>query len=318
MSAARPLSNPQRRLWPEFTKADLADYYEAVADRLLPAIAGRPVTFRRHPRGVEEQGFFQKDLPDHAPEHLGRFTDWSESAGRELTYAVLSSVDDLHWCAQNAVVELHPWTARTDRPDRPDTVVFDLDPGERDVAIAVAAGWMCQTLSELDLATLVKTSGKAGLHVLVPIERRYSFEQVRGFALAVARVCAARHPDDLTVEMRKARRKGRLLLDWSRNGRAQTIVAAWSPRAVPEATVAMPLAPSEVDEALDPGAFTLATAADRADPWVDGPRPQRLEHATRALEAVGYAPVDFSPRSSRSVEERAAASGSTSEATDSA
>lgn len=300
------LTSPDRLLWPAYSKADLRDYYVAVADRLLPQLRGRPLTLRRHPRGVDAPGFFHKDLPDHAPEGIQRFRDWSDSAEREIAYAVVTHVEDLHWCAQTAAVELHPWVARTDQPERPDTLVLDLDPGERAMPLVDAATHVRTALTELGLDSVVKTSGKKGLHVLVPIERRYRFDEVRGFALAVARVCSARHPADLTVEIRKADRKGRLLVDWTRNGRGQTIVAAWSPRATRDATVATPLTWDEVTPELDPAVFTLASVVDRADAWASTPRPQRLERAAQALASAGYPPVDVSPRGKRSTEERLA------------
>jgi bifunctional non-homologous end joining protein LigD len=302
---ARGPSSPDKLLWPEagVTKQDLWSYYTAAADRLLPHLADRPLTLKRFPDGVHGQGFFQKNLPDSAPEHLGRFVTHAESSKRDVTYPVARTVEDLQWCAQVAALELHPWFSRIDLPERPDTLAFDLDPSDDGpdeaadrVPAATAALWLREVLDGLGLAGRVKTSGKRGLHVYVPIERRYSFEEVRGFGLGVARCCAAVHPDDLTVEMRKARRGGKLLLDWSRNGPAQTLVAAWSPRATPRATVSMPLDWGEVTDALDPGRFTVRTALDRGDRWAAQPAPQRLERARATLQAGGYDCADRNPR----------------------
>lgn len=298
-------SSPGKLLWPDVgvTKQDLWDYYTAAAGRLLQHVGDRPLTLKRFPDGIGGEGFFQKNLPEGAPGHLGRFATRSESANRDLTYAVAGTVGDLQWCAQVSGLELHPWFARVDRPDRPDVLAFDLDPPGPDdeepgggVAVTTAARWLREVLDGLGLDSLVKTSGKRGLHVYVPVERRYSFEELRGFGLGVARCCASAHPDELTVEMRKARRAGRLLLDWSRNGPAQTLVSAWSPRATPEATVSMPLSWDEVGDALDVGAFTLRTALDRDDAWAEGPGPQRLERARDALRAQGHDCVDRNPR----------------------
>jgi bifunctional non-homologous end joining protein LigD len=293
-------SNPDKLLWPEagVTKQGLWDYYETAADRLLAQLADRPLTFKRFHNGVDAQGFFQKNLQEGAPEHLGRFESWAESSDRTVTYAVARRVEDLQWCAQIAALELHPWFARTDMPDRPDTLAFDLDPGSGATPVTAAARWLRDVLDGLGLEGAVKTSGKRGLHVYVPIERRYSFEEVRGLGLGVARCCAAAHPADLTVEMRKARRGDRLLLDWSRNGPAQTLVAAWSPRATETATVSTPVTWDEVAADLDPGAFTLRTVLDRADPWAERSAPQRLERARSRLEAGGFDCTDRNPRSS--------------------
>lgn len=292
------LSSPDKVLWPEagFTKRDLYDYYTAASDRLLPQLAGRPLTLKRHNAGVHAEGFLQKNLPDSAPASIGRHRVWTETSQREVAYALAGDVTDLQWFAQQNAVELHPWFSRVDRPDRADVLAFDLDPSGDDPPVARAALWLRAVLDELDLVTLVKTSGKRGLHVYLPVERRYTFGELRGFALAVSRACADRHPDALTVEMRKADRGGRLLLDWSRAGPAQTLAAAWSPRAHPAGTVSMPLSWDEVTEELDPTAFTLATALDRPDRWADPPPPQRIERARDALADAGYPPVDRSPR----------------------
>lgn len=296
-------SSPDKLLWPDagVTKQDLWDYYESAAERLLPHLAERPLTLLRHPAGIDRSGFVQKNLPASAPDHLRRFEAWAESSDRTVTYLVADDVEAVRWCAQVAGVELHPWFARTDRPDRPDMLAFDLDPpdDETGVPVSQAARWLRALLDDLELDSVIKTSGKRGLHVYVPIERRYDFAAVRGFGLGVARCCAAAHADELTVEMRKARRNGRLLLDWSRNGPAQTLVAAWSPRAHPAATVSMPLAWDEVTDDLDPTAFTLHNALERADAWAEVPAPQRIDRARAALEADGVDCTDRNPRSDK-------------------
>lgn len=294
------LTSPDKVLWPEpgFTKRDLCDYYTTVADRLLPCLADRPLTLKRHNAGVQAEGFLQKNLPDSAPDFVGRYRVWTETSHREVAYALADDAEDLRWFAQQNAVELHPWFSRVDRPDRADLLAFDLDPpeGAPPAVTARAAVWLREVLDSLGLLSLVKTSGKRGLHLYLPVERRYPFGELRGFALAVCRACADRHPDDLTVEMRKADRGGRLLLDWSRAGQAQTLVAPWSPRAHPAGTVSMPLAWEEVDDRLDPRAFTLATAPSRPDCWADPPTPQRIEKARAALRDAGYPAVDRSPR----------------------
>jgi bifunctional non-homologous end joining protein LigD len=295
------LSSPDKLLWPQagFTKQHLWDYLTVAAPRLLPHVADRPLTLKRYPSGIEGESFFQKNLPASAPASIGRFTQWSESSRRDVSYALFDDVTDLQWAAQMGAIELHPWLARTDRPDRPDLVSFDLDPGNPSQSIIDAALRLRAVLEALGLDSMVKTSGKRGLHVVVPVERRYENPEVRGFGLAVARATAAQHPAGLTVEMRKAKRGDRLLLDWSRNGASQTVVAAWSPRAHPAGTVSTPLRWSEVVPGLDPTAFTLATALDRDDPWADPPPPQRIEQARDALAEQGFPSEDASPRSTR-------------------
>jgi bifunctional non-homologous end joining protein LigD len=299
LSDSRPgLTSPDKLLWPQagITKADLWDYYLAVADRLLDAVADRPLTLKRHPNGIEKSGFFQKHLGRDAPGDLHRFTTWSESSQRDVDYLVASGVRELQWAAQMGVVELHAWLTRTDQPERPDMLLFDLDPASDDQSVAQVAIWMREALGELDLDARVKSSGKRGMHVVVRIERRYGFNEVRGFALAMARYVADLHPDALTVEMRRADRGGRLLIDWSRHGAAQHTVAAWSPRATPDATVSVPLSWDEVHDGFDPSAVTIRTAPDRPDPWETPAPAHRIETARAWLADRGYEARDRSPR----------------------
>lgn len=294
------LTSPDRALWPQagLTKRDLWDYMEAVADRLLPHIADRPLTMKRFPRGVDADGFFQKDLGDGAPDWLGRHREWTPSSKRFVDYAVARSVDDLRWLANQSAIELHAMLVRANRMDRPDTMVFDIDPAEGSIGAAPATLWLKEILDDLGLRARVKTSGKRGIHVYVPLERRYAHPEIRGLGHAISACCAAAHPDALTAEMRKEARGGRLLMDWSRNGPAQTSVAPWSPRATPEATVSMPLDWSEVTEDLDPDAFTIRTALDRPDAWSENEDcpPQRIERARERLQSAGWDCEDRDPR----------------------
>jgi DNA ligase D len=293
------LTHPDKVLWPArgLTKADLAAYYEAATDRLLPQLRERPVTLKRFNDGVGGEGFFQKNVPASTPPSIRRFETWTGSSNRTVAYALVDDADTLRWCAQQNALELHPWFSRVDEPGHPDVCAFDLDPSSPDQDVAGAARDVRDALAELGLAALLKTSGKRGLHVYVPIERRYGFDALRAFTLGVARLVAERRPEAYTIEMRKADRGGRLLIDWSRAGEAQTLVAAWSPRATPTATVSTPLAWAELDGPLDPSAFTLPGVLERPDPWADEPvAPQRLEDAAAALVRAGVDLEVISPR----------------------
>jgi bifunctional non-homologous end joining protein LigD len=292
------LTSPDKLLWPEagITKADLWDYYLAAQERLLRAVADRPLTLKRHPNGVHRSGFVQKHLGDDVPDELHRFTTWSESSQRDVSYLVVAGQRELQWAAQMSVVELHAWLATADRPDRPDALLFDLDPSGADPPVATVALQLRELLDELGFDARVKSSGKRGLHVVVRVERRYGFTELRGFALALARCLADRHPDDLTVEMRKADRAGRLLIDWSRHGPGQHTVAAWSPRVTPNATVSAPLTWAEVAEGIDPQSITVRTVLDRPDHWAEPAPAHRIEQARDRLEGWGYPAVDRSPR----------------------
>jgi bifunctional non-homologous end joining protein LigD len=293
------LTHPDKVVWPErgLTKADLAAYYEAAADRLLPQLRDRPVTLKRFHDGAGGEGFFQKNVPKGAPDWLRRHETWTGSSNRTVAYALVDDVDGLRWCAQSNALELHPWFSRVDDTEHPDICAFDLDPSTPDQDVGAAARDVRAALAELGLAALLKTSGKRGLHVYVPIERRYGFDALRAFTLGVARLVAERHPDRYTIEMRKADRHDRLLIDWSRAGEAQTLVAAWSPRATPLATVSTPLAWEELEAPLDPAAFTVPDVLERPDPWADAPlAPQRLDDAARALVDAGIDLEVISPR----------------------
>ena len=295
------LSSPDKVLWPQagFTKRDLLHYYEAAADRMLPHLRDRPLTLLRANAGIDSERFLQKNLPPSAPPSVRRHEVWTETSNRTVAYALADGVDDLQYFANQNAVELHPWFSRVDMPDRADAVAFDLDPWDDRVSVAWAALRMREALADLGIEALVKTSGKRGLHVYVPVQRRYEFSTLRAFGLAASRLCASRYPDQLTVEMRKEHRRGRLLLDWSRAGRAQTLAAPWSPRAHPAGTVSTPLTWAEVDENLDPTAFTLATALDRPDHWAAMPPAQRIEKACKVLQDQGIELEDASPRSNK-------------------
>jgi bifunctional non-homologous end joining protein LigD len=293
------LTHPRKLLWPErgLTKADLLAYYEAAGDRLLPHIAGRPLTLKRFNNGAGGEGFFQKNAPPSTPASVARYEMWTESSNRVVSYAVVDGPEGLRWCAQSNALELHAWFSRVDMPERLDTCPFDLDPWSPDQDVHRGALDLRAALSDLGLEALVKTSGKRGLHVYVPLERTYEFSEVSAFALAVCRLVASRQPDLYTVEMRKADRGGRLLLDWSRANPGQTMVAAWSPRATPTATVSTPLSWDEVAERVDVSSFTVPSVLERGDPWAERPvPPQRLESAAGALREAGIELEAISPR----------------------
>ena len=292
------LSSPGKLLWPDAgrTKQDLWRYLHAAADRLLPGLRDRPLSVRRFPRGVGAPGFFQKDLPGHAPATIRRWRHWANSAGREVAYALVDDVDDLAWFAQQNTIEFHPGLLRVDAPSRLDHLVLDLDPGERALPVGRVARWVREVLVELGLEPRVMTTGGRGLHVRVPIVPTPG-PQVRPLTLAIARMVADRHPDELTVEMRKVDREGATLVDWSRSMPGATVIAPWSPRASPAATVATPLHWDEVVDELDPADFTLPAVLERPDPWADGlPPPAAVAPLRGAVVAAGYPMVDASPR----------------------
>jgi bifunctional non-homologous end joining protein LigD len=266
------ITNPDKVLFPDdgITKADLAGYYERIAERMLPHVRGRPVHMQRFPDGIDGEEVQQKQVPDYFPDFVRRVRV-ARKGGGSVTHALIDNPETLVYLAGQACITPHTWLARQDRLDNPDQIVFDLDParGGLDVVRATART-LRELLEELGLAAYLKTTGSRGLHVVTPLDRGAGFDEVRAFARGVADLLAARDPDRLTTEQRKDKRRGRLYLDTGRNAYAQTAVAPYAVRALPGAPVACPIGWRELGR-VEPRSFTLANAqrrlARKADPW---------------------------------------------------
>ena len=267
------LTHPDKVLYAEqgITKQDLADYYLAVAERMLPHVAGRPLTLVRCPAGSEKKCFYQRHAGSGVPEELGEV----KIAGFAEPYLYIKDTPGLIALVQMGVLEIHPWGARIDRPDRPDRIIFDLDPGDGlDFAAVVAAALEVRARLEAQrLAAFAKTTGGKGMHVVVPIARRHTWQAVKAFAKATAEAMAADAPERYLTRIAKAERKGRIFIDYLRNDPTSTAVAPYSTRARAGAPVAMPLAWDEVTPKLDPTEFTIASVSRRIararDPWAE-------------------------------------------------
>jgi bifunctional non-homologous end joining protein LigD len=253
------------------TKGDLAAYYERVAGHMLPHVKGRPVSMQRFPDGIDGYGFFHKDVPDHFPGWIRRVK--VAKRGGSITHAVIWDADTLVYLADQACITPHVWLSRMDRVRQPDRLVIDLDPSIEDfAAVRRAARAAGELLEELGLAPFAMVTGSRGVHVWAPLRRGADFEEVKAFARGAARVLAARHPDELTTEARKAKRGDRILLDVARNAYAQTAVPPYAVRARPGAPVATPLEWRELsDSRLRPDRFTVKSLfrrlASKGDPW---------------------------------------------------
>lgn len=290
-SRAVRLTSLDRPFWPDegLRKGDLVEYYRAAAGVLLPHLRDRPFTIKRHftvPRGPSR---WVKDTPPDAPGWLPVCPQPAKSRGGALVrYPVAQDELALLWLVEYGAVDLHVWSSRCDRPDRPDWVLFDLDPHGVDfAAVARAALVVRDALEALELESVPRTTGGDGMHVLVPVARRHTHEQTREFASIVARALARAHPELVTVEARKDRRRG-VYVDVKMNGHGQQVVSSYSVRPLPGAAVATPLRWSEVDESLDPAAFTMAAVRDRIARYGDLAAPllggtQRLDRALAAL-----------------------------------
>lgn len=268
------LTSPDKVLYPEqgINKHALADYYCSVAGHILSHVARRPVSLVRCPAGRQRKCFFQRHAGSGVPpEVMEVHVEGSEEAG---AYLYIKDIRGLIALVQMGVLEIHPWGSRIDRPDRPDRIIFDLDPGEglafRDVV--AAAHELRDALTRLNLSSFVKTTGGKGLHVEVPIERRYDWSTVKAFAKATAESMATAAPDRFLTKMAKAERKGRIFIDYLRNDATATAIAPYSTRARRGAPVATPLDWSELVPSIDPASFNLMTIPRRIaglhkDPW---------------------------------------------------
>jgi bifunctional non-homologous end joining protein LigD len=263
------LSNLDKPFWPEegITKGDLLAYYRDVAAVLVPHLRKRPFTMKRYPDGWQGKSFFQKQAPAHMPDWIERApfpASTREGEKKVIDYALVDDELALLWVVNMGCIDMHAWASRADRPERPDWVMFDLDPSEGsgfDEVIEVAR-LVRQALDLLELESVAKTSGSRGIHVLVPIARRHDFAEVREFAGIVAGALARAHPGLVTTEWTKAKRKG-VLVDANQNGPGKTTASVYSVRPRAGAPVSTPLRWDEVREGLDPTAFTMEAVLER-------------------------------------------------------
>jgi bifunctional non-homologous end joining protein LigD len=273
MSVAVEISSPDKPLFPDgLTKADLARYYERIAETMLPHVHGRPVHMQRFPDGIEGEEIQQKQAPDYFPDFVQR-ARVRRKRGGSVEHVVIENAETLVYLADQACITPHVWLSRIDRLDNPDQLIFDLDPPGRDLAtVRDAARSLQELLEELGLAAYLKTTGSRGLHVLTPLDRSADFDETRAFARELAALLAEREPRRFTVEQRKEKRRGRLYLDTARNAHAQTAVAPYAVRALPGAPVACPLEWRELRR-IEPQQFTVRNLgrrlARKQDPWAD-------------------------------------------------
>ncbi len=254
------LTHPERVLYPELglTKGAVFDYYRKVAQRLLPFLRDRPVTLERLPEGLAEGGphFWQKDTPGHYPEWIPRVALETER-GKPVEYAIVNDEATLLYLVNQGTLTFHVWASRVRDLDRPDFVLFDLDPGRATFADVVAvARAVKDALDGEGVKSFVKTSGKTGLHVLTPWARAGGFDEARAWALGLSGRVVEAMPDRATVEIRKAKRGDRVYIDVLQNARGHHAVPPYVLRAVPGATISTPLDWREVNDRLDPGSFT--------------------------------------------------------------
>ncbi|MDP8912669.1 MAG: non-homologous end-joining DNA ligase [Pseudomonadota bacterium] len=275
------LSNPDKVLWPEqgITKAELAEHYIAVAERMLPHVARRPVTMVRCPTGAEKKCFYQRHAGSGVLPQLREI----KVPGFDDPYLYIEDLPGLIAMVQMGTLEIHPWGVTVDHPDRPDRIIFDLDPDEGlDFSDVISAALEVRDrLRAIGLESFVKTTGGKGLHVVVPIEPVTEWRAAKAFAKTFSDAMAADSPDRYLTRISKAERTGRIFIDYLRNDPTSTAVGPYSTRSRPGAPVAMPIEWEELQGPLNPAAFNVKTAsahiASVADPWAGiGEVQQRL------------------------------------------
>ena len=283
------LTHPDRPLWPGITKSDLAAYWQAVASYALPGLVHRPLSILRCPDGIGGEKFFQKNGHGYLPQPI------REGRISRQPFLAIDGVDGLFAMAQMSAIELHPWGAPEADPSSPDRLVFDLDPGEGVpfADVVAAAHDVRARLSKLGLTSFCRTTGGKGLHVVVPLRPDAGWDRAKPFCRAFAETMAQDAPQRFLAHTKIADRRGRILVDWLRNGLGATAVASYCPRARPGAGVATPLTWLEVKPKLNPAAFTVLTVPKRLaklkqDPWAGFDEiDQRLPDLAPATPSVG-------------------------------
>jgi len=253
------------------TKRDLVEYYQKIADRMLPYLEGRPITMVRFPDGIKGEGFFHKDTPRYYPKWIKRVRVKKEDGF--LNQIVCDDADTLIYLANQACIAPHIWLSRADHLNKPDLMVFDLDPPDgRFPDVRFAAKALRQQLTDLDLVPFVQTTGSRGLHIVVPLTSDAEFDEVREFARAVADSVAQGQADRLTTEQYKKKRRNRIFIDTARNSYAQTFVCPYGVRPLPGAPVATPIDWEEVDR-TEPKTYSIGNIFKRLrrkkDPWAE-------------------------------------------------
>ncbi len=287
-----PFSNLSKVFWPDegFTKGDLIEYYRRISPWLLPYLKDRLLVLTRYPDGVKGKSFFQKDAPGFAPGWVRLERVWSEDGGREIDYFVADDVETLLYIINLGTIPLHVWGSRVSDLAHPDWCILDLDPkGAPFTHVVRIAQAIHELAQEIALPAYIKTSGSSGLHVLVPLGRLLTFEQCRQLGELLARVVSARLAEIATIARAPAARGGRVYIDYLQNGHGKLLAAPFSARPVPGALASAPLLWDEVDESLDPRAFTIATLPERMAVFGADPLAPVLREAvdlTQALERL--------------------------------
>jgi bifunctional non-homologous end joining protein LigD len=262
------ISNPAKVFWPaeKYTKGDLIGYYKSISTWILPYLRNRPVVMTRFPDGIDGKSFYQKDAPEFAPDWIRTIPIWSNDTQRDIRYFVCDDEDSLVYIANLGAIPLHIWASRVGSLELPDWCVIDLDPKEAPFSDVIRCAQVLHRICEsAGLPNYVKTTGKTGLHIMVPLGRQMTYAQSRTLGELLARLVIRELGDIATITRHVTKRGDKVYLDYLQNRHGQLIVAPFIVRPLPGATVSMPLTWDEVDLSLDPRNFTIRTALDRME-----------------------------------------------------
>jgi len=262
------ISNPNKIFWPaeRYTKGDLIEYYRAVSKWILPYLRNRPLVLTRFPDGIDGKSFYQKDAPEFAPEWIRTVPIWSNDTQRDIKYFVCDDEDSLVYIANLGAIPLHIWASRVGSLEQPDWCVIDLDPKEAPFSDVIRTAEVLHRICEsAGLPNYVKTTGKTGLHIMVPLGRQITYAQSRTLGELLARLVIRELGAIVTITRHVTKRGDKVYIDYLQNRHGQLIVAPFIVRPLPGATVSMPLTWDEVNSSLDPRAFTIRTALERMD-----------------------------------------------------
>lgn len=256
------ISNPEKKIFDSYTKKDLMDYYSEAAALMLPHLTGRPLSMYRFPEGIAHPGFFQKNKPRYFPSWI------SHTRIKGTDYVLCNDVQSIKYIASQ-VAEFHVWTSTKGNLGFPDRMIFDLDPGNNPKTIKIVAKKLKKLIGQIHLTPYLMATGKRGFHLIIPIIPDLGNKEVRSFCLKIAKVIEDDIPEDVTTELLKEKRRGKLFIDVNRNSPDQTSIAPYSVRAVGKATVALPISWGEFGK-IGSSDYDLKRTMQRikhANPW---------------------------------------------------
>lgn len=271
------ISHPDKIMYPkdQLTKKNIAEYYAKISSYLLPYVKDRPITMRRYPDGIEEDGFYNKHIPDYFPDFIRRLSVPMKKDDSYMEMVGAEESRDLVYLADQNTIELHVALAKVSDIDKPDQIIFDFDPSDDDFEkVRRAALAFKDLLDDSDLISFVKTTGSRGVHIHIPVEVNYGFQKVKAMSKKMAEKLHDKCSEITTLEQRKGKRGDKVFIDYLRNDYGMTAIAPYSLRAKPKAPIAVPLDWEELkDKSIGPRSFNLSNIfrrlGQKQDPWAD-------------------------------------------------